>query len=89
MPAGLSIFAEQKVVLEETPSHLSLILGAGSEVKPIRIDKASIETRKKLKASLMPKGLASKLSREQILDLLAYLVAGGDKEHAIYRGANP
>jgi hypothetical protein len=29
----------------------------------------------------MPKGLLDRLNREEILDLLAYLEAGGDRNH--------
>ena len=34
----------------------------------------------------MPKGLLDKLTREEILDLLAYIAAGGDPEHAVFKG---
>ena len=32
----------------------------------------------------MPKGLLDKLSREEILDLIAYVMAKGDKKHKVY-----
>ena len=34
--------------------------------------------------SIMPKGLLNRLSREEILDLVAYLVANGDARNPIY-----
>ena len=34
----------------------------------------------------MPKGLLDKLTREEILDLVAYVVAKGDKANPIYSG---
>lgn len=35
-------------------------------------------------SSLMPPGLLNLLNKEQILDLLAYLQAGGDTKHAAF-----
>ena len=35
----------------------------------------------------MPKGLLDKLTREEILDLVAYLHARGNKDHAVFQGA--
>ena len=36
----------------------------------------------------MPKGLANKLSREEILDLLAYVYARGDMKHKLFEGGH-
>ncbi len=38
-----------------------------------------------LETSPMPSGLLDRLSRDEVLDLLAYLVASGDPEHAVFR----
>jgi hypothetical protein len=35
----------------------------------------------------MPKGLLDKLTREEILDLIAYVVSGGDPHHKLFQGA--
>jgi hypothetical protein len=32
----------------------------------------------------MPKGLLDRLTREEILDLVAYIVARGDEKHAVF-----
>ena len=34
----------------------------------------------------MPKGLLDKLTREEILDLIAYIAAGGDANHPLFKG---
>ena len=34
----------------------------------------------------MPKGLLDKLTREEILDLVAYIVARGDPKHKLFQG---
>ena len=36
----------------------------------------------------MPKGLLDKLTREEILDLVAYIAAGGDPKHAVFQGGH-
>ena len=33
----------------------------------------------------MPKGLLDKLTREEILDLVAYLIARGNRQHPLFR----
>ena len=34
----------------------------------------------------MPNVVLNKLTREEILDLLAYLLGGGDKENMLFKG---
>ena len=36
----------------------------------------------------MPKGLLDKLTREEILDLVAYVAAHGDPKHKLFQGAH-
>jgi hypothetical protein len=36
----------------------------------------------------MPKGLLDKLTREEILDLIAYIVARGDARSALFQGGH-
>jgi hypothetical protein len=35
--------------------------------------------------SMMPPGLVSTMSRDDILDLLAYLISAGDPEHELFK----
>ena len=53
--------------------------------KEIALDPASIETRRPHPLSRMPEGLLDTSDREEVLDLLAYLLSAGDPEHALYR----
>ena len=55
-----------------------------AKVKPTVIKNEEIEERQKSPVSLMPQGLLNKLSREEILDLIAYVYAGGDKENKMF-----
>ena len=52
------------------------------------IKKDEIEARKKSPTSIMPKGLLDKLTRDEILDLVAYITARGDKSHAVFSGGH-
>lgn len=74
------------VVLENGKSHTgvvasedqtSLTLLSGSPPKKLEIPKKSIDDRVASPVSIMPSGLLNTLDKEQILDLLAYLLAGG------------
>jgi hypothetical protein len=46
--------------------------------QPTEILKKKIETREPSKLSEMPQGLINVLTKEEILDLVAYLRSGGD-----------
>ena len=49
---------------------------------------ADIEEKTESKLSLMPEGLLVTLSKEEILDLLAYVLAAGDSHDGAYGGAH-
>ena len=46
---------------------------------------AEIESKMKSPVSIMPKGLLDKLTREEILDLVAYMTARGNRQHPLFR----
>jgi hypothetical protein len=37
------------------------------------------------KVSMMPEGLLDSLKEEEVLDLLAYLLSRGDRDHKMFR----
>jgi len=45
---------------------------------------SDVVERAKSPTSLMPRGLLDKLTREEILDLVAYISSGANSKHAIY-----
>jgi putative heme-binding domain-containing protein len=73
------------LVLEESPTKIKVIENPIASANPIEIDPAEVEQRLKSPASIMPKGLLDKLSREEILDLVAYVLARGNAEHALFK----
>jgi len=76
------------MILSENAKEVKLIVDPIAKPEPLVIPAGSIEARKKQPISQMPKGLANKFSREEILDLLAYLYAKGDKRHKLYKGGH-
>lgn len=73
------------LVLEETPQKVKIIENPLAKAEPVEILKSDIDERQKSPTSLMPKGLLDKLSRDDILDLIAYVAARGDKNHALFQ----
>lgn len=49
------------------------------------VDRKQIEEMVESKVSMMPKGLLNTLNREEVLDLMAYLLSRGDRNHAMFR----
>ncbi len=45
----------------------------------------NIEEMQPSRVSMMPVGLLDTLNKEEILDLMAYLLSRGDAEHAMFR----
>jgi putative heme-binding domain-containing protein len=74
------------LILEETKDVVKVIENPLATAEPRVLKKSDIADRKKSPTSLMPKGLLDKLTREEILDLLAYVVAGGDAKHKVFQG---
>jgi putative heme-binding domain-containing protein len=74
------------LILEETGDAVKIIENPLAKTTPLVLKKSEIETRTKSPTSMMPKGLLDKLTREEILDLVAYIVARGDPKHKVFQG---
>jgi putative heme-binding domain-containing protein len=72
------------LVLEETPDTVKLIENPLAKAEAMLLKKSQIAERVKSPTSIMPKGLLDKLTREEILDLLAYVVAGGNSKNMLF-----
>ncbi len=71
------------VILEETKQVIRIAKNAIERPFDIKVD--ALDSKVELKQSFMPEGLLNRLNREDILDLLAYLAAGGDANHPSFR----
>ncbi|HZL87053.1 MAG TPA: hypothetical protein VFB96_01645, partial [Pirellulaceae bacterium] len=74
------------LVLAETGDSVKVIENPLVNAQPIELKKSEITGRKKSEVSIMPKGLLDKLTREEILDLIAYVMAKGKEEHPVFAG---
>jgi putative heme-binding domain-containing protein len=72
------------MVVEERPDALLVIENPLAAAKPLVISKAEIVSREKSPSSIMPKGLLDKMTRDEILDLVGYIVARGDSHNALF-----
>ncbi len=54
--------------------------------KMVNVNRRRIEVMVPSKTSMMPEGLLNTLTEDEILDLMAYLLSGGSREHAMFRG---
>ncbi len=74
------------MILEEGPERIKLIENPLAKTAPVFLDRASIDERSKSPNSIMPKGLLDKLTTEEVLDLIAYIVARGDAKASVFHG---
>ena len=73
------------LVIEETPDVIKLVENPLVKADPIVIKRGDVIERTKSKVSIMPKGLLDKMTRDEILDLVAYVNARGNKNHAAFK----
>lgn len=66
------------LTVSETADTVSVIMNPLLSDKPIEISKAEILSREVSPVSLMPEGLLDKLTRIEILDLLAFVMSKGE-----------
>ena len=72
------------MILEENDDEVKLLIDPLAKADPLVINKDDIDDRVTSKLSIMPQGLLNKLTEEEILDLIAYVHARGDKKHKLF-----
>ncbi len=72
-------------LVDETPDLLVLMPNQLEPNKRLELKKSDVATRVFSKISPMPEGLANVLSKEEILDLLAFMESGGRATHAAFK----
>jgi putative heme-binding domain-containing protein len=73
------------VIIKETDDEIHLTADPLADCEPEIIKKTPDLERYPSKVSPMPEKLLERTSQEEIWDLLAYLIAGGDPDHATYQ----
>jgi putative heme-binding domain-containing protein len=76
------------LILEETLEVVKVIENPLAKAEPVVLPKSDIADRTKSPISLMPKGLLDKLTREEILDLMAYVLSRGEQKHSLFQGGH-
>ncbi len=72
------------MIMEENDDEYKIVIDPLAKDKATVVLKDAVEASKKSKLSLMPMGLLNKLTQEEILDLVAYVYAKGDKKHMLF-----
>ena len=74
------------MVMKETDDEVHIVIDPLAKNKPTILKVDEIDDRIKTDSSLMPKGLLSRLTQEEIYDLFAYVYSAGNKEHMLFHG---
>jgi len=75
------------LILEQNQEMVKIIENPLAKAEPLVLKIAEIDDQQKSPVSMMPKGLLDKLTRDEILDLVAFVYARGDRNHALFHGA--
>jgi putative heme-binding domain-containing protein len=76
------------LILEEKDDMVKVIENPLAKTEPTVLKKSEIAARDKSPTSIMPKGLLDKLTREEILDLIAYVASKGDAKHKLFQAGH-
>ncbi|HEX3147462.1 MAG TPA: PVC-type heme-binding CxxCH protein [Gemmataceae bacterium] len=76
------------MILEQKDGVYKVIENPLAKAEPVLIKEGDIDQKTKSATSLMPKGLLDKLTKEEILDLIAYISAKGNEKHPFFQGGH-
>ena len=74
------------LIPQDDPDTIYLVEDPLSECEPIVFRRDEVDIMP-LKVSPMPMGLLRRSSPDEVLDLVAFLVAGGDPDHPIFNSS--
>ncbi len=74
------------MIVKETDDEVHVVIDPLAKSKPTVLKVDDLDDRVKSDLSLMPKSLLSRLTQEEVLDLLAYVIAAGNKDHMLFHG---
>jgi putative heme-binding domain-containing protein len=76
------------MILGDNGSAYKVVENPLASASAVELKKADIVNREKVPTSMMPKGLLDKLTKDEILDLIAYVAAHGDPKHRLFSGGD-
>ncbi len=75
------------IVIDQDPQTV-LIYTSDPKVEPRRVSKRDVEEIRPSQVSQMPSGLLDRMNADELRDLMAYILSGGEANHKVYRGRN-
>ena len=72
-------------LVDETENNLEISINAFAPELTIKIRKSRIVKKEESTVSAMPPSLINRLNEQELSDLIAYLVSGGNENHKIYK----
>ena len=72
-------------ILKQTDKSLQVAVNPLENCEPVNVPLDDIESKRMSVTSLMPEGLLVTLTKNDIIDLLAYVHAGGDPNDPAFR----
>ncbi|MCA9152027.1 MAG: c-type cytochrome, partial [Planctomycetales bacterium] len=73
------------LVVSSDATTLKVVENPLASVEPRTIARQDVDSQAVSTKSLMPEGLLDRLTREEIMDLLAYIYSRADQQHEIYQ----
>ena len=72
-------------IISHEDDHISVVQSGLDPLNLTKIDKSEVASKKASKISMMPGGLINSMNAEELKNLMAYFVSGGDPKHKIFR----
>ena len=76
------------MIIEESDDLVKIVVDPLAKDQITVLKQEEIETRKKATQSQMPAGMIDKLSREEIIDLIAYVLSNANPNHKMFGGGH-
>ncbi len=73
-----------RIVIDDKDEY-GLVQSGLEPLKIKTVKKSEVASKKGSKISMMPGGLINSMNEEEVKDLIAYFVSGGDRKHKVYR----
>jgi mono/diheme cytochrome c family protein len=72
------------MIIEETDDVVKIVIDPLAKDQITILKQDEIDARKRAKQSQMPAGMVDKLSREEIIDLIAYVLSNANPDHKMF-----
>ena len=76
------------MIIEETDDVVKIVIDPLAKDQITILNQDEIDARKRAKQSQMPAGMVDKLSREEIIDLIAYVLSNANPDHKMFEGGH-